>query len=303
MPDPTLGLAVRQRDPRPRPGLRHCSRVTASPREDELDALAGQSKDAFQAGLRSLALGTGGAPLFRSGDGLKSRARAQEKIDQDYPEHGAKRVLDVLGGTILYDSRADVERALPEIKRLVREAGGEVARSKNRFDMPSGGYKDYLLNIRRPGGLITELLLTTRAMSAAKSEGAGHALYEARQKVQAAIQDRNSTDAQIREAEQIGLLLDEAMTAYYGSTGDQSNATASLSGIMEPLERISAYGASRSHSSLYGEVDSLLGSIRNNLPSVENTNGLSSYSMNFLTNTGALGPLDSQGTPRRRAHP
>ncbi|MDR2819482.1 MAG: hypothetical protein LBB60_03000 [Desulfovibrio sp.] len=82
---------------------------------DDLYALAAQSKDVFQGGVTSIAEATGGQAMFRPGDGLKRRNRAQEKIDRDDPEIGAKRVLDVLGGTILYGSRTDVENALPEI--------------------------------------------------------------------------------------------------------------------------------------------------------------------------------------------
>ncbi|MDR2160818.1 MAG: hypothetical protein LBO77_01580 [Desulfovibrio sp.] len=265
---------------------------------DDLYKIAAESLPGFQAGITSIAEATGGMPVFRPGDGLKGRKRAQEKIDRDYPEIGAKRVLDVLGGTILYDSRADVEKALPEIERMVKEAGGEIARQpKNRFDKPSAGYKDYLLNIRQPNGLITELLLTTKAMNQAKTEGPGHVLYEAMQKAEAVLKDAGAADEQIREAEELFEQLREASEVYYGSTGDQSNATASLSGIVEPLDRISAKGTDRSHSSLYGEVESLLGSIRNSLPPLANTYGTSSYSINSLTNTGELGPSASQGVP------
>jgi hypothetical protein len=267
---------------------------------DDLYALAGQSLEGFQSGVTSIAEATGGVPMFRPGDGLKGRARTEEKIRRDYPEIGAKRVLDVLGGTILYDSRTDVENALPEIERLAKEAGGEIARPpKNRFDKPASGYKDYLLNIRQPNGLITELLLTTKSMNEAKSGadgtgGVGHTLYEAWQKVDSVISDPNTTAEAKKEAKRIRALLDEASEAYYGSTGDQSNATASLSGIVEPLQRISAPGASSAISSLYGEVESLLGNIRNMLPSSPNANGISSHSINFLTNTTSP---DSSGVP------
>ena len=268
---------------------------------DDLYALAGQTKDGFQSGIAAIAQATGGQAMFRPGDGLKSRARAQEKIDRDYPEIGAKRVLDMLGGTILYDSRADVEKALPEIRRLVQEAGGEIVRDRDRFDKPSSGYKDHFLNIRQPNGLITELLLTTKAMNHAKTEsegvGVGHVLYEAAQKAQAVLNDKNATGEQKAEAGAYLYFLRKASESYYGSTGDQSREIASLSGIVEPLNNISAIGASSANSSLYGELEPLLGNIRNILPAVENTKGESSNSINESTNTGELGPSDSQGVP------
>ncbi|MDR2819481.1 MAG: hypothetical protein LBB60_02995, partial [Desulfovibrio sp.] len=135
----------------------------------------------------------------------------------------------------------------------MKEAGGEVVRKKNRFDMPSSGYKDYLLNIRQPNGMVTELLLTTKAMSEAK-RGVGHDLYEAMQIAEEVWNDENATEEERAEAWGYIVLLDDASVAYYSSTGDQSNATASLSGIVEPLVRISAMGAGLANSKLYPKL-------------------------------------------------
>jgi hypothetical protein len=264
---------------------------------DDLYALAAQTLPDFQSNISNIAQATGGMPVFRSGDGLKRRNRAQEKIDRDYPEIGAKRVLDVLGGTILYGSRTDVENALPEIERLVKEAGGEVVRKKNRFDHPSAGYKDYLLNIRQPNGMVTELLLTTKAMHQAKSEGPGHVLYEAQQIVAEFFKSGQAQGEERNAAKILAVILDGISESYYETTGDQSNKTASFSGIVEPLNNASPYIESLASSKIYGRLESLLGSIRNKVPSVANTNGLSSYSKNFLTNTGSLAEPFSHGVP------
>ncbi|WP_297671138.1 hypothetical protein [uncultured Desulfovibrio sp.] len=251
---------------------------------DDLYRLAREAQPSFQASMSSIAQATGGEAHFRPGDGLKRPERVQRKIDADYPQDGAKRVLDVLGATLLYEDRAAVEAALPAITREIEGIGGEVARLKNRFDKPSDGYKDYLLNIRMPNGMVTELLLTTKAMSEAKA-GPGHDLYEARQSLEGILTDKNVSEEQRSIARTMKLLLRRASENYYGSTGEGSNETASASVIEVPLNSASVLLEELSSTSVYPKLVSLLGNIRQVLPSVASTNGMSSYSTNFSTNT------------------
>ncbi len=251
---------------------------------DDLYRLAREAQPSFQTFISGIGQATGGEAHFRPGDGLKRPERVQRKIEADYPQEGAKRVLDVLGATLLYEDRAAVEAALPAITREIESLGGEVARIKNRFEKPSAGYKDYLLNIRMPNGMVTELLLTTRAMSEAKA-GPGHDLYEAGQALASLAEDASLSDEQRSIARIIRRHLRKASKSYYDSTGEGSNETASASVIEDPLNMASVLLEELSSTSVYPKLVSLLGSIRQVLPSVASTNGMSSYSRNSSTNT------------------
>lgn len=272
---------------------------------DDLYTLAAEALPGFQESISGIAEATGGTAHFRPGNGLKTRARIERKIEQDYPEEGAKRVLDVLGGTILYASRADVEAALPAIEQRIQDGGGEVARIKNRFDKPSAGYKDYLLNIRMPNGMVTELLLATKTMSEAKNgeTGVGHDLYEAMQTAEAALNDEGSTNEEKAEAWWYLAQLKRASESYYGSTGEESSETASLSGIVEPLYMMSATGAlPNANSKLYPKLEPFLARIRKR-PELAMAYGTSSYSTNSRMNTGSLSVPISQGVPSEASRP
>lgn len=275
-----------------RRGARHEGVTTL----DDVYAKAGESREGFQSTLTNIAQATGGRVLFRPGDGLKSRERAQTKIDRDYGGEDATRVLDVLGGTVLYGSSTDVRNALAEVKRQITESGGEIVREKDRFTSPAGGYKDVMLNVRLPNGLVTEVLITTEAMAEAKN-GLGHTLYEAMQLVAEGI-DSGSHNAEMSEAlRDIGIELDAASQNFYNSTGSESNSIASPSVIVYPLYKTSAILPLLSSSSLYPKLEVLLGNILYSLKSSDNTKAMSSYSLNLLTKIGSLGVPFSHGMP------
>lgn len=251
---------------------------------EDLYALAEAALPGFQESITTIGDATGGTAHFRPGNGLKRPERVQRKIEQDYPTEGPKRVLDVLGGTLLYENRANVEAALPVIEQQIQAIGGSIVRVRNRFEKPSAGYKDYLLNIRMPNGMVTELLMTTKAMSDAKA-GPGHGLYEAGQSLEGILTDKDVSEEQRSIARTMKLLLRRASENYYGSTGEGSNETASDSVIEDPLNSASVLLEELSSTSVYPKLVSLLGNIRQVLPSVASTNGTSSYSTNFSTNT------------------
>lgn len=271
---------------------------------EDLYALAEAALPGFQESITTIGDATGGTAHFRPGNGLKRPERVQRKIEQDYPTEGPKRVLDVLGGTLLYENRANVEAALPVIEQQIQAIGGSIVRVKNRFEKPSAGYKDYLLNIRMPNGMVTELLMTTKAMSDAKmgETGIGHDLYEAMQAAESVWNDKRATDTEKAEAWSYLIQLRRASKAYYDSTGAESNETASFSGIVEPLNIMSATGASNASSKLYPKIESFLGNIRNR-PEFATAYGLSSYSMNSSMNTGSLAVPTSQGVPSEASRP
>ncbi len=106
---------------------------------------------------------------------LKGELAATAKVQGEYNGDWSQ-VLDVARATIAVDSLNDVSGV---IKKL-REAGAVLARQpKNRFVKPvPGGYRDVLMNIKTPDGMIVELQVNTKAMLHAKEWGAGHHQYE-----------------------------------------------------------------------------------------------------------------------------
>ncbi|MBQ9406214.1 MAG: hypothetical protein IJU37_05660 [Desulfovibrio sp.] len=267
---------------------------------DELYALAEETRDSFQGVIQGIADDTGGTALFRASPdgraGLKFRERAEEKVNRDYDGTGYDRIVDVLGGTILYDAKAGIQDALPNVFQKVEAIGGKVVRVKDRFANPSGGYRDVLINIEMPNGMKTELLVTTKAMSEAKN-GLGHKLYEATQVVDEIIAKEKLEGDRLRAAENTRNALRKAMGNYYESTGEESNSTASVSVIEKPLYMTSAYLPFLSSSSLYPKLESLLRTISNNLPSDVKAKGLSLYSTKSSITTGASGEPSSQVSP------
>lgn len=102
---------------------------------------------------------------------IKGRDRAEEKVKADYGGDWSG-LLDTVRATIAVD-------AMDEIKTVVdrlRAGGMELARlPKNRFVEPTEeGYRDLMLNIKFPNGIIGELQVHVKAMTAAKAEGHAH---------------------------------------------------------------------------------------------------------------------------------
>lgn len=285
--------------PAPAGGLRHLNAGTM----DDVYALAEQTQDQFYADVESWAGELGGAALFRTDREtgqrtLKNRARAERKL----PEYDgdAARVVDILGGTILFDTRDQVEAAAEQIRRRIEASGGTVVRDKNRFANPAGGYKDYQFNYRYSNGFTVELQLNTRAMSEAK-ESIGHGLYELQDVAEKVISDEGSNETEKAAAKIVCLLSRDVSVELYGSTGVQSNETASFSVILEPFERIEAATPLLAGTSVYGKLSELLDTMRNKLPSLLNTYGSPSQSINSLTNTGEPSESSSTRTTGREA--
>jgi hypothetical protein len=104
--------------------------------------------------------------------GLKTKARAIEKINADYGGDASK-LLDISRSSISFDSADDLYKALDKIDKKA-----EIVRIKDRFVKPApGGYRDILVNIKQPNGHITELQLHSKQILDVKG-GTGHKLYE-----------------------------------------------------------------------------------------------------------------------------
>ena len=81
--------------------------------------------------------------------------------------------------------------------------------------------------------------------------------------------------------------IDDASVKFDKNADQHTNSTASLSEIVEPLNMASELSVEVTSSSLYGKSESVLGRIRNTLPSTANAQGISSYSTNSSMTTGS----------------
>lgn len=111
---------------------------------------------------------------------LKGAERAQEKVTADYGGDWS-RLLDVVRCTIAVDSLDD----LKGVSDRLQQAGMVMAKpEKDRFKKPTAeGYRDILMNVRLPNGIIAEVQLNVKGMLRAKNEG--HKFYEASRSIQA----------------------------------------------------------------------------------------------------------------------
>ncbi len=139
----------------------------------DLDQLFKQAKVAdveLKALTDDIAKSTNGKAVYPPG--LKTKARAIEKINADYGGDASK-LLDISRSSISFDSADDLYKALDKIDKRA-----EIVRIKDRFVKPApGGYRDILVNIKQPNGHITELQLHAKQILDVKG-GTGHKLYE-----------------------------------------------------------------------------------------------------------------------------
>lgn len=120
---------------------------------------------------------------------LKSRERAEAKIAAEY-EGRAAEIKDLLRGSIHYNSLKQLYQGLEQLK----EEAVEVLLIKDRFKNPTrSGYRDALVNIRTPNGVIAELQLHLEQILVAKFEG--HKYYEQEQELnrRAKLENRKLT--------------------------------------------------------------------------------------------------------------
>lgn len=103
---------------------------------------------------------------------LKRRERSTEKVNADYAGDWSK-LLDVARATIAVDKLEDVKTVIDKLTA----SGMVLARQpKNRFAKPTDeGYRDTLLNVKLPNGIIGELQVHVKPMLIAKDKG--HKFY------------------------------------------------------------------------------------------------------------------------------
>lgn len=119
---------------------------------------------------------------------LKGRARSEEKVANDYGGDWS-RLLDTVRCSIAVDSHDELKGVLEKLK-----AGGlKLAKQpKDRFAKPIPcGYRDALLNVKLPNGLVAEVQLHVKAMLRAKN--AGHKHYEIERSLEPKVKDGTAT--------------------------------------------------------------------------------------------------------------
>ena len=102
---------------------------------------------------------------------LKGKTRARQKVHDDYKGDWSQ-LLDVVRSTIAVDRLDELHGLVEKLK----EGGMELSKlPKDRFTKPTReGYRDILLNITFPNGVIGELQLHVKDILAVKEEGHHH---------------------------------------------------------------------------------------------------------------------------------
>ena len=127
---------------------------------------------------------TKGKAGFR--DGLKSKARAIEKIESDYAGDASK-LLDIAGSKEVYETVDDLYSALEKFNKKYK-----ILKIKDRIQNPFNGYRDILMNVQMENGHIVEFRLHLKEMDEV-AEGIGHQLYEQQRSLEALMEKRALT--------------------------------------------------------------------------------------------------------------
>ena len=155
---------------------------------------------------------------------LKGKKRAAEKVASDYGGDWS-RLVDTVRCSLAVDSYDEIGPALDAL----RKGGMKLARQpKDRFSKPVPvGYRDMLLNVTLPNGIVGEVQLHVKPMLTAKAKGHHH--YEIERSLQAkkggdlSDEDRQHLDAAIKAQSEI---YNSAWQAAYGGSdqGDMRKA-------------------------------------------------------------------------------
>ena len=152
-------------------------------------ACGGERLVQASAAEQAVALRSGGADTVVLVAQIKGEARCREKVEADY-DGVWERLLDVLRGTISVRSPDQLPGTLKTLRRVLARHGWSVCGPvKNRIETPNvDGYRDILLRLRAPDGLVCELQLHVHAMLLAKNKF--HDRCERVRAMQAGIQRR-----------------------------------------------------------------------------------------------------------------
>lgn len=162
-----------------------------------------EAKPDFQKLIEDVALKTGGETKIAP---LKSRERAEQKIQADY-EGDASKIKDILRASIIYKKFEQVESGLKQLQQETNVVG-----LKDRFAKPTpAGYRDALINIQTQNGTIAEIQLHLEPILEAKKEG--HKYYEQQREIQAKLIVENR-DPSLQEEAQLDNLEAKQRSLY-----------------------------------------------------------------------------------------
>ena len=122
---------------------------------------------------------------------MKGEKRATEKVKDDYDGDWSK-LLDVARSSIVVDSFDDVN----QVAAKLRENNIIMARKpKDRItERHPPGYRDCLVNIQMPNGIIGEMQILTKSMMMAKFSPEGHDNYEITRAIDAKMESEDRKD-------------------------------------------------------------------------------------------------------------
>ena len=150
---------------------------------------------------------------------IKNPERAAEKVERDY-EGDFARLADAVRATIVVDDQAAVADAVAALRASCEAHGWRIVRAKDRFANPTGsGYRDALVNLADPSGLICEVQIAIRPMLVAKERT--HKAYEELGALYARFvrENRPPTDDEAGRME----LLAEMMREIHDQAWNESN--------------------------------------------------------------------------------
>lgn len=157
-------------------------------------ASAANARPGFESSVREAAAAIGANVVIGP---VKKPHRVLAKANADYGGDVAS-VRDVLRATVVVDTPEDAVRALDVLRRRF-----DAERVKDRFAQPTDlGYRDALVNVRLPGGLVAEVQINIPEIVAYKA-GDGHSLYERAQRIERLLRDSPQDESLIAELESV----------------------------------------------------------------------------------------------------
>lgn len=122
---------------------------------------------------------------------LKGEERAQEKVASDY-EDDWSRLLDIVRAAVAVDSMEELYETLESLE-------ADIVRKKDRFKNPmSNGYRDLLINLRLPSGMIAEIQFHLKTILAARERE--RLAYDVMRAVKAALKEEGRESMSSGEA-------------------------------------------------------------------------------------------------------
>ena len=253
---------------------------------DTLYAEATKAEPEFNSLMGELQAQLGGELLMRpemkTPESVNRKALNPDDYNGDY-----SRVVDVLGGSLIFETEDDLLRAVESLRDDNR-----IVRIKDRWSKSTPeGYRDYLLNVRLPNGYVGELQIHHKAIIAVKNS-IGHDFYKLAEMLQDRGEEklRDGVNALSREFYENALATGQSAPAFLSAS--------SLETFQDLMYHLKAVSEDMALSDALGKILNALNplapsSAGSHLPSgpVSKTNALSSSES--TKNSNVLTPMDT----------